>query len=135
MLIPKKEFLTVRQDYYDLLNQYAKTETFKIKKKEYTVNKVLYVHWKREDNTASQIPSPYLSVVNDLTAYADGRDIYDFEDEKFHPCYSDMKDQVWYDITKYRLCGGFDHVLNHQYLLEQYPNIVDSFLVLDIEDV
>lgn len=39
-----------------------------------------------------------------------------------------------YDLAECRLCGGFDHVSNHQYLLKKYSNIVDSFLVLNIED-
>lgn len=129
MLIPMDEFLKVRQADYDLLKQHARLE----KHGDYTIN-TLYVHWKRKDNTASQIESPYLKVINELTGYADIMDIYDDETGKFENCYYDMKDQIWYDLAKCRLCGGFDHIENHQYLLEKYPNIVDSFLVLNIED-
>lgn len=54
------------------------------------------MHWKRKGNTASQINNPYLKIVNELTSYADGKDIYDHDTMTFEKCYFDMKDKPWY---------------------------------------
>ena len=69
-----------------ITNQHASIQTFDNEK----IN-VLYVHWKRKGNTASQINNPYLKIVNELTSYADGKDIYDHDTMTFEKCYFDMK--------------------------------------------
>ncbi len=132
MLIPMEEFLKVRQEEYNLLKNYSKSELFQLNDgSEYKVDNVLYIHYKKESkNCYSQIITPYLKFVNELTSYANGMDHYDFETNTVENCYFEMKDQIWYDLAKTNLCDGCNHVLNHKRLLEEYPNIVESFLVL-----
>ena len=132
MLIPMDEFLKVRLEEYNILKQYAKSELFQLNDGSYKVDNVLYIHYKKKsENHYVQIVTPYLKFVNELTSYADGMDHYDHDTDKFVNCYFKMEDQIWYDLAKTNLCGGFNHVLNHKQLLEEYPNVVESFLVLE----
>lgn len=133
MLIPIEEFLKVRQEDYNLLKQYATKQTFKLDK-DYTAN-VLYIHYEQQTNyNTVQVDSPYLKVVNELTHYADGMDHYDDETNTFENCYFTMKDKIWYDLAVTNLCRGCNHIQNYQDLLNKYPTIVDSFLVLHSDD-
>ena len=132
MLIPRDEFIKVRQEEYNLLKEHAKPVTFLFDADPYTVDQVLYINYQQlSEDCWVQITTPYLKIVNELTSYADGMDHYDHDTDKFVNCYFKMEDQIWYDLAKTNLSGGFDHVLNHKRLLQKYPKIVESFLVLE----
>lgn len=136
MLIPKELFLVARKDDYMLLKQYASKQTFMVNDKEHIIDNVLYVYYQQETKTSTrQVPTPYLKIVNELTGYADENTIwYNHDTDEREYGYYDINDQIWYPKAITNLCGGFDHISNHKYLLEKYPNIVESFVVLNVND-
>lgn len=136
MLIPKNLFLSVRNDDYMLLKQHAIKQLFIVDNQEHIIDNVLYVYYKQETKTSlTQISSPYLQIVNELTGYACENTIYyDFNTDEREYGYYDVNDEVWYPNAITNLCGGFNHVSNHKYLLKKYPNISESFVVLNVDD-
>lgn len=132
MLIPRSLFLSVRQDDYNTLKQHATKQVFTIDNKEYTIDNVLFVHYVQCGKTSlKQVDSPFLKIINELTGYADeNTTIHDPETDAVVYGYYNEHDEVWYPKAITRLGGGFDPILCHQYLLETYTSIVESFMII-----
>lgn len=126
ILIPKKEFLQVRDKDFLLLQTYSQ--------KNIIINRVQIdnllpqkIIW--EGNYGKLKIEPYTNICEILKNYANGEDYY-----------SDMKDIIWYEksIVGYHIQGAmeFDHIgiYNNIMSSNQY-NITDSFLYIELDNI
>ncbi len=131
MLIPKKEFLEVRLQDYQLLKSSAQNLTYFNNGKNCNIFKCFLPNEYENINEVNirQTIKPYTELCNLLTAYSDGID---------DGYYYDNKDKVWYDLAKCELCRGFDYVdsfITLRQLTEYEGNpikITDSFLFMEL---
>lgn len=129
MIVPKKLFLEVRQNDYDILKQYSVKTTASINKKEFIVVDNLIIQPIIFDKQ-SRFPKkkPFTDLYYQLLGYANG-----IKEE----CYYNTKDLNWYEDSIIQLCQGFNHVENYlkcKYMTEAACaniNIIDSFLFLE----
>lgn len=132
MIVPAKEFIEVRKDWYDLLKKYSKEHIFQIYGMEYKVDNLLFQRYSGGDGKYKQDQHDYSEMCNILEVYADGLD---------HDNYFDIIDKKWYDKSKRHLCEGFNHIKNYLNLKKRTTfrrlknvNIIDSFLVLELKN-
>lgn len=130
ILIPYKEFVSVRSADYEILKKYShKNVVFnlddkysdKYSDKYYTVDNLL---------VQNILPNGYIekteytSICSSLIFYAE------------HSDFCDKEDKIWIEKSKFHLCKGFNHIKNHCILLHNILhknklNIIDSFLCLE----
>ena len=126
ILIPKKEFLQVRNDDFLLLKRCSKKNIVldNIEIDNFLPQTII---WKGNHGTLKI--EAYTNICEILKSYADGTDYYD-----------EMKDEIWYSksILGHRIKGAteFDHIGIYNNINGQLKyNITDSFLYIELDNI
>ena len=126
------DFLEVRRDDYELLIKSSlKNHKFTIDGEDYIIDNLLFENIQWNNGHRTYQTHEYSNICFILRCYADGM---------YGIGYMDMKDKKWYDNSMDNLCSGFHHIKNYNTckMITSYNgktvNIIDSFLVLNLDD-